>query len=90
METEVPEYRVQPAFTLGFLFSQRRDLEDAADIYRDGLHIAKAATAEQRAVQIPTDSGDTIKAGFMIDSAVLSVLGGNGSTVSLFTSGLWK
>lgn len=88
-EEEPSHFRVEAAFAVGVLESERGRREDAAEVYRQGLDIASSCTAEERGrIGVVSDSGPT-KVSQLIDTVVksvesnLSILEGRGRTQPL-------
>jgi len=79
--------RTQAAFTLGVLETNRGDLEEAADIYREGIAEGRACSAADRLNMIHySEDGSSDSVGFLVDENMqslqsnLSVLEGRGVT----------
>jgi hypothetical protein len=58
--SEPPHFRVQASFTLGVLESHRGNREEAAEKYRQGLIVAREASAEDKARMVVSDKNDAM------------------------------
>jgi len=83
---EPPHFRVQASFALGVLETNRGDRETAAEMYREGLIIAREASPEEKAKTVQSDDGPVpvallIETDSKIIESNLSILSGTGPTM---------
>jgi len=83
---EPPHFRVQSSFALGVVLTNLGDRETAADVYRQGLGIASAASVEEKARMVESDDG-AMTVGYIVTTDAqsiesnLSILNGQGRTM---------
>lgn len=85
-DAEPGHVRTQAAFTLGVLETNRGEMEEAADMYREGVEAGRACSATERSKMIRSDVMGSVSVGSLVDENMrslrsnLSVLEGRGVT----------
>ena len=92
---EPPHFRLEASFALGIIFSDQGDFEQAAEVYRQGLGIARAASAKDRAKTVESHICGYISVDYLLNEQGktvennLSILSGHGRTIPRDPNTCW-